>query len=117
LAQLSGAAAVDAAAGPWLPYVSGLAYAANKDYTHAAEQFRNLIARPGDQPTILLRTLARLHLARAARDAGDAAGARTAYADFTSSWRHAAPGDPLLAAATREAAALPASGASAAPSR
>jgi tetratricopeptide (TPR) repeat protein len=108
LAQLTGAASLEAWAGPWLPYVNGLAYAANKDFTHAAEQFRNLIARAGNQPTTLLRTLARLQLARALRDAGDVAGARAAYADFRNSWRKAAPGDPLLDAATREAAALPA---------
>jgi len=91
--------------------------AASKDYTQAVQQFKNLIARPGDQPTTLLRTLARLQLARALRDSGDAAAARQAYADFNSAWHNADPKEPLLAAAAAEAAALPPSASSAATPR
>jgi hypothetical protein len=87
--------------------LNGLAYAASKDYVHAAQQFKNLIARPGDQPTSLLRTLVRLQLARALRDSGDAGAARQAYADFISTWHRADPKEPLLAAGTAELAALP----------
>ncbi|MEP6919149.1 MAG: hypothetical protein ABJC89_26140, partial [Acidobacteriota bacterium] len=90
-------------------YLNGLAYVASKDYAHAAQQFKNVIDRPGDQPASLLRTLARLQLARASRDAGDPDRARAAYADFAATWRNADPKQPLLVAAAREAAALPAS--------
>ena len=117
LSELSTAAPLESAAGPWLPYLNGLAYASVKDYIRAGQQFRNLIARPGDQPTSLLHTLARLQLARAARDAGDLAEARRMYTDFVNTWRDAAPSHPLLAAAGREMTALAASPASAAAPR
>jgi hypothetical protein len=117
LADLNSTAPLELAAGPWLPYLNGLAYAASRDYVRAAQQFRTVIARPGDQPTSLLRTLARLQLARAARDAGDPVEARREYRDFSNTWRNADPKHPLLAAAAREAEALPASSSSAATPR
>ena len=87
----------------------GLAYASTSGLrARRRSSSGTLIAQPGNQPTSLLHTLARLQLARAARDAGDPAQARQAYADFVGTWRDADPRHPLLAAAAREAAALPA---------
>ncbi len=109
LTAMTGAAPLDQAAGPWLPYINGLAAADEKDAARAALYFKTLLARPGDQPTSLLHTLAHLQLARAARDAGDIGAARQSYINFASAWRNADPKQPLLAAAAREAAQLPAS--------
>ena len=108
LALLNAASPFEAVAGPWLPYLRGLANDVTHDYGQAARQFRSVIAHPGNQPTALVHSLARLQLARAAREAGDVAQAQEAYADFTVAFRNASPRHPLLAAAAREAAALPA---------
>jgi len=64
---------------------------------------------PGRLPTNFVRSLAHLQLARAARDAGETSDARKAYADFSALMQSAGARYPLLAAAAREAAALPAS--------
>ena len=47
------------AAGPWLSYLRGLAYAATGKHTMAARQFHNVIDRAGNEPTHLLHSLAR----------------------------------------------------------
>jgi tetratricopeptide (TPR) repeat protein len=109
LSKLTAASGFDTVSGPWLPYLHGLANAAAHDYAQAAHQFRGVLAHPANQPTNLIRTLAHLQLARASRDAGDTMQARRAYADFAAAMRSATPRHPLLAASTREAAALPAS--------
>jgi hypothetical protein len=109
LSKLTAASGFEIVAGPWLPYLRGLANAAAHDYAQAARQFRGVLAHPANQPTTLIRTLAHLQLARASRDAGDLMQARQAYADFAAAMRNATPRHPLLAASTREAAALPAS--------
>jgi tetratricopeptide (TPR) repeat protein len=108
LSMLNSAAPFETVAGPWLSYLRGLAHAAAHDHAQAARQFRNVVAHPGNQPTNLVHSLARLQLARAARDAGDFVEARQAYADFAAAWRNASPRHPLLALSAREAAALPA---------
>jgi eukaryotic-like serine/threonine-protein kinase len=108
MTDMAAATPLELAAGPWLPYINGLAAADQQDPVHAAQYFRSLIARPGDQPTSLLHTLAQLQLARAERDAGNVGASRQAYADFSSAWRNADAKQPLLVAATREAADLPA---------
>ena len=108
LSLLTNTSAYEAVAGPWLPYLRGLANTAKGDHDQAARQFRLAFAHPGHHPTSFVHTLARLQLARAARDAGDVAQAQQTYADFASVWRSASPRQPLLAAAAREAAALPA---------
>jgi tetratricopeptide (TPR) repeat protein len=108
ISMLNSAAPFEAVAGPWLPYLRGLAHTAVRDHTQAARQFGNVIAHPGNQPTNVVHSLARLQLARAARDAGDVAGARQAYADFATAWRDANSRQPLLVLSAREAAALPA---------
>ena len=107
-AALNGVTPFDVVAGPWLPYLRGLASSTAGDHPQAAREFRAVLAHPGNQPTMILHTLARLQLARASRDAGDPTEARKAYADFSSTLRNATPRHPLLDAAARELAALPA---------
>ena len=108
LETLNTAGSYDAVAGPWLPYLRGLAEASTGDAPRALAQFRNILAHPASQSTSFVHSLAHLQLARAARDAGEMADARKAYADFLTMLRNAGPRYPLLAAAEREAAALPA---------
>ena len=110
LALLTPAAQFEASAGPWVAYLRGLANAAAHEPAQAARQFRAVIDHTGNDPTNPVHTLARLQLARAARDAGDMAQARQAYADFANAWRDAPPTHPLLVMSAREAAALPTSG-------
>ena len=93
-------------AGPWLQYLRGLAHMAVREYAPAVEEFRMVIARPGNQPTSIVHTLSRLQLARAASAGGDRAQARQAYADFAAVWGKGDPQHPLLTAAATEAAAL-----------
>ena len=50
--------------------------------------------------------IARLGLARALRDSGDAARSLAAYDAFLESWKDADPDAPLLIAARRERAAI-----------
>jgi len=108
IATLNSATPFETVAGPWLPYLRGLAYDITGDHAQAARQFRNAIAHPGNQPTYVVHSLARLQLARASRDAGDVAQARQAYGDFADVMRNASPRHPLIAESAREAAALPA---------
>ena len=103
---LSRASRYEAIAGPWLPYLRGLAAMGVKDYAAAAAQFRQVIARRGIQPASMVRPVSRLQLARALRAAGDASGARQAYVEFQASWRGADPRQPLRIAAEEETAAL-----------
>lgn len=107
LAALAGATPFEGASSPWLPYLRGLAYAATGNHAQAIRQFRGLIDRTGNEPTNLAHTLARLQLARAARDSGDTAEARQRYADFVTVLSSAKPTHPLLILSAREAAALP----------
>ena len=106
LARLNSTASFEGVAGPWLPYLRGLANEAARDHSQAARQFQSAVEHPGNQPTSFVHTIARLQLARAARDAGNTAQARQAYADFAAAVPDATPRHPLLVAATREAAAL-----------
>jgi eukaryotic-like serine/threonine-protein kinase len=106
LAALTGTAPFERRAGPWAPYLRGLAYTSVQAYPAAVDQFQSIIAHPGMQPTHLLHTLARLQLARAARAAGDTPRARQAYADFAEAWSHADRRNPLLTIAAAEAEAL-----------
>jgi eukaryotic-like serine/threonine-protein kinase len=109
LALLTTATPFETVAGPLLSYLRGLASSSIGDHAQAARHYRNAFAHPGNQPTSFVPVLARLQLARAARDAGDTVQARAAYADFAARLRKATPRNPLLAASTREAAALPTS--------
>jgi serine/threonine protein kinase/tetratricopeptide (TPR) repeat protein len=103
---LNSATPYERSAGPWLQYLRGLGHMAVREYAPAAEEFRMVIARPGNQPTSIVHTLSRLQLARAANGSGDTAQARQAYADFIAAWGKADPRHPLLAAAAAEAASL-----------
>jgi serine/threonine protein kinase/Flp pilus assembly protein TadD len=111
LSTLASADSYQAVAGPWLPYLRGLASASARDHAQAARHFRTVLAHPGNQPTSLVFTLAQLQLARALRDSGDVTGAQKAYADVAVVLRDATPSHPLLAASAREASALPAAAA------
>jgi tetratricopeptide (TPR) repeat protein len=106
LARLNSTASFEGVAGPWLPYLRGLASEAERDHPEAARQFQSALAHPGSQPTGFVHTIARLQLARAEREAGRPEQARQAYADFAKVLSNATPRHPLLVAATREAAAL-----------
>jgi predicted Zn-dependent protease len=107
LTILDGALPFDRQAGPWLQYLRGLAHEALQDHRQAAEAFRAIVTRRGNQPANIVHTVAHLQLARALRGAGDTAGARQAYADFAAAWRSADPRHPFILSAAREAAALP----------
>jgi tetratricopeptide (TPR) repeat protein len=104
---LNGATPFEVTAGPWLPYLRGLAYSKIQDRQHAAVQFRDVVARRGNQPTNLLHAIARIPLARSLAAAGAVAEARQTYADFAADWRNADSGQPLLLTSAAEAAALP----------
>ena len=107
LTILDGALPFDRQAGPWLQYLRGLAHEALQDHRQAADAFRAVVTRRGNQPANIVHTMAHLQLARTLRATGDAAGARQAYADFAAAWRSADPRHPLILSAAREAAALP----------
>ena len=113
LGLLNSATPYQRAAGPWLPYLRGLAYASLQDHQHAAAQFRDVISHRGNQPTNLLHAIARVPLARSLAAADAVAEARQTYADFAAAWRNADPRQPLLLTSSREAAALPPPGTSA----
>jgi serine/threonine protein kinase/tetratricopeptide (TPR) repeat protein len=106
LDALGSAGPYDRVVGPWLAYMRGLAYVSVNDAPKAAGEFREVIARRGNQPSHPLHTFARLQLARALRTAGQTADARQAYADFIAAWQSGDSRHPLAAAAAREAAAL-----------
>lgn len=93
-------------AGPWLPYLRGLAQMALGDNASAAAQFQTVNARQGRQPLSLVRPLARLQLARALKATGDTSGARAAYEHFLNDWKDGDPDLPVLHDARAEAAAL-----------
>ena len=106
LAALNSATPYERSASPWLQYLRGLAHMANREHGLAADEFRMVIARPGNQPTNIVHTLSHLQLARAVRAGGDHTRARQAYADFAAAWGKADPHHPLLTAVATEAAAL-----------
>jgi serine/threonine protein kinase/tetratricopeptide (TPR) repeat protein len=109
IASLTSAAQFETAAGPWVSYLRGVASATAHEPAQAVRQFHNVIDHAGNDPTNIVHSLARLQLARAARDAGDLTQARREYADFANAWRNAKPNNPLLLLSAREAAALPTS--------
>jgi DNA-binding winged helix-turn-helix (wHTH) protein/tetratricopeptide (TPR) repeat protein len=72
----------------------------------AAAAFENLVSLRAIVPASPWVPFARLGLARALRESGEATGSAAAYDAFLESWRGADPDAPLLAAARRERAAL-----------
>jgi hypothetical protein len=106
LTALTAAAPFERYVGPALPYLRGLAYELLQDHQHAITEFRSVVDHPGNHPTDLVHSVARLSLARALAASGATADARLAYDNFTKVWRGADAQQPLLVAATREAAAL-----------
>ena len=88
-------------------YVRALAEHAAGRTADAAATFASLTSLRMVNPAGPFARVADLARARALRDAGDTAGARAAYDAFLASWAGADPDAPLLAAATRERAALP----------
>ena len=111
LSTLSGASPFEAVAGPWLFYLRGLANTLIGDHRQAVDQYRTLLAHPGNQPTSMVHSLAHLQMARAERDTGNTADARKAFAAFANVMHAARPGHPLLTQSAREADALPAAAA------
>ena len=87
-------------------YVRGLAYLAMRNPQEAAGEFSRLLARPGLAAGDPVEAAARRQLARALDLAGDKTKAKTAYQEFLSSWKDAAPDIPILKQAQAEYAAL-----------
>jgi len=106
LALLDPGAPYERTTGGWLPYLRGLSYLALQAPADAVAQFRVVVAESGSDPTALIRSLARLRLARALRAAGRDAEAVAAYREFIAAWAGAGARHPFVADASREAAAL-----------
>jgi len=87
-------------------YVRGLAYLAMGNAQEAAIEFSRLLAHPGLAAGDPVDAAARRQLARALELAGDNTKARSAYQDFLSLWKDAAPDIPILKQAKTEYAKL-----------
>jgi predicted Zn-dependent protease len=84
----------------------GDAYLATHQGTQAAAEFQKVIDHVGIVRNEPNGALARLGLARAYAEAGDAAKARLAYQDFFALWKDADPDVPVLKEAKAEYAKL-----------
>ena len=78
-----------------------------KQGREAAVEFEKILAQRGYDPTSPMRPLARLGLARAYALLRETAQSRKYYADFLAAWKAADKDLNVLAAAQKEAAALP----------
>jgi eukaryotic-like serine/threonine-protein kinase len=87
-------------------YMRGLLYLQARQGAQAAAEFQKLIDHRGIVGNSPLAALARLGVARAAAEQGDAAKARTAYQDFFALWKDADADVPVLVAAKSEYAKL-----------
>lgn len=87
-------------------YVRGLAYLRSGEGAEAAVEFRKVIDHRGIAAVSVLNVLARVGLARAARQSGNTAGSREEYDRFLSQWKNADAGVPILEEVRREYAAL-----------
>jgi predicted Zn-dependent protease len=87
-------------------YLRGEAYLQATQGTAAAAEFQKLLDHRGIVWNCWSGALAHLGLARARAEAGDAAGARTAYQDFFALWKDADPDIPILQQAKAEYAKL-----------
>ncbi len=89
--------------GPLYPiYFRGEAYLMAKQYDKAAVEFQRIIANRTLVIADPIGAMARLELARAYRNSGEAAKAKSAYQDFLTLWKDAEPNNPILKEATAE---------------
>jgi DNA-binding winged helix-turn-helix (wHTH) protein/tetratricopeptide (TPR) repeat protein len=87
--------------------VRGIVALRTQDPSGAATAFEDVIRLRAVDPSSPWIAYARLGLARALRDSGDAARSAAAYDAFLESWRHADADAPLLKTVRRERASLP----------
>lgn len=92
--------------GLYLVDVRGKAYLAAHQPAQAAAEFQKILENRGVALADPVSSLAHLELARAYKQAGDTAKAKTAYKEFLALWKSADPDLPVLKAAQAEAAAL-----------
>jgi eukaryotic-like serine/threonine-protein kinase len=83
-------------------YVRGMAYQQLHQYSEAAAEFQRMLDNPGLLLADPIGPAARLQLARALRDAGETARAKTAYGDFLSLWKGADQEIPIFQQAKAE---------------
>jgi tetratricopeptide (TPR) repeat protein len=83
-------------------YLRGQAYLAQHEPGRAIEEFSKILAHRGTDPFSPVCALAHLGLARAWRDAGDAAKSAQAYDTFFELWRSADTTVPIFRAARQE---------------
>ncbi len=103
---LQEASRYEAAAELWPQTLRGQADLAAHNGAEAKSQFQRILEHRGYGPLSALYPLAHLGLARAAVMSGDAATARTAYADFLALWKDADPDLVAFREAMREYEAL-----------
>jgi tetratricopeptide (TPR) repeat protein/predicted Ser/Thr protein kinase len=87
-------------------YTRGRAFLANRQGTEAAAEFQKILDHPGIVQNAFVGAVARLGLARAYAEEGDAAKAKVAYQDFFALWKDADPDIPILKEAKTEYARL-----------
>jgi eukaryotic-like serine/threonine-protein kinase len=87
-------------------YLRGLALLDQRAWAEAAKQFTAVLGHRGVDPFSPLLPAARLGLARALAQSGDAAGARREFDAFLKDWSGADADVPMLKAARTERAAL-----------
>jgi tetratricopeptide (TPR) repeat protein len=87
-------------------YVRGMAFLAKHQGPQAAAEFQKVLDHPGLAIAEIIVPLSHLGIARARAIEGDKAGARKAYQDFFTLWRHADPDIPMLGQARVEYARL-----------
>lgn len=83
-------------------YVRGMAYLLLHRGSDAATEFRKILDHPGIVANDPMGALARLQLARAYVQSGDAIRAKAAYSDFLNLWKVADQGLPMLKQAQLE---------------
>jgi predicted Zn-dependent protease len=87
-------------------YLRGMAFLQLRKGNEAAAEFNAVLDHRGVAPMSPLWELSRLGLARAYKMQGDLVKARTAYQDFLTLWKEAAPAIPILKQAKAEYAKL-----------
>lgn len=83
-------------------YVRGQVYLALNKPAEAALEFQKILDHPGIVTYDPIGALAYVQMARAHTQAGDKAGAKTAYQTFLTLWRDADPDTPILQRAKAE---------------